>query len=230
MRDPTPNIPAKDYLLVAPLAGSVLALSWEIGSFTPIGSSAFGYYSVAEHLAFALQALPHGFLTVLFFVALYSMGSFDGSRRSADSFRSKLRFLATTLGVYSAGLVIIIAFIKYYFASAAPTPYFLLVAGFLGAALLNIARMVDTSKDQVRYAVILWVALYATFLAFCVGIEQTRLRIADGQVSEIETDIGKRSLIVLRANATALIGVDRSSGSFVELKGDRIKERSWILK
>ena len=35
------------------IVGSALAISWEIGSFVPIGGSAFGTFSLTEHIASA---------------------------------------------------------------------------------------------------------------------------------------------------------------------------------
>jgi hypothetical protein len=48
----------KDALIVIPFLASALALTWEVGYFARIGGGAFGLFSIAEHLTFALQALP----------------------------------------------------------------------------------------------------------------------------------------------------------------------------
>jgi hypothetical protein len=48
----------KDALIVIPFLASALALTWEVGYFTRIKGGAFGLFSIAEHLTFALQALP----------------------------------------------------------------------------------------------------------------------------------------------------------------------------
>jgi hypothetical protein len=43
----------KDFIIYIPLVQSALAVSWEIGSFVPIGGSAFGTFSLTEHIASA---------------------------------------------------------------------------------------------------------------------------------------------------------------------------------
>jgi hypothetical protein len=48
----------KDALIVIPFLASALALTWEVGYFARIKGGAFGLFSIAEHLTFALQALP----------------------------------------------------------------------------------------------------------------------------------------------------------------------------
>ena len=48
----------KDALIVIPFLASALALTWEVGYFARIRGGAFGLFSIAEHLTFALQALP----------------------------------------------------------------------------------------------------------------------------------------------------------------------------
>jgi hypothetical protein len=60
VESPKPSsIQVKDYIVVVPTLGTALAISWEVGSFLPIGGIAFGAFSLTEHLVFALQALPH---------------------------------------------------------------------------------------------------------------------------------------------------------------------------
>jgi hypothetical protein len=45
------------------ITGSALALCWEVGSFLPAGGAALSYFSITEHIAFAVPALPFALLT-----------------------------------------------------------------------------------------------------------------------------------------------------------------------
>jgi hypothetical protein len=54
----TNNWTLKDGLVVVPFLASGLAMTWEVGFFLRIKGGAFGLFSVAEHVTFALQALP----------------------------------------------------------------------------------------------------------------------------------------------------------------------------
>src|SRR5471030_1842171 len=46
------------YVISVPFLASALALTWEIGFFARIRGGSFGLFTLAEHLTFALQALP----------------------------------------------------------------------------------------------------------------------------------------------------------------------------
>jgi hypothetical protein len=49
----------KDAALFLPLLGSLLAITYEIGSFWPLGGAAsFGLFSLSEHLLWAFPAIP----------------------------------------------------------------------------------------------------------------------------------------------------------------------------
>jgi len=48
----------KDVLIAIPFFASALALTWEVGFFSVIKGGSFGIFSIAEHITFALQALP----------------------------------------------------------------------------------------------------------------------------------------------------------------------------
>lgn len=58
MTSGTDGFPVKELLVFVPAAGSALALSWEVGSFLPIGGGSFMLFTLTEHLLFAVQALP----------------------------------------------------------------------------------------------------------------------------------------------------------------------------
>src|SRR6266478_1290226 len=55
--------------LVGPLVASSLAIFYDVGFFFGIGTGYFSFFSLAEHLVFALQALPIALLLALAFVA-----------------------------------------------------------------------------------------------------------------------------------------------------------------
>src|SRR3979409_2359319 len=56
----------KDALIVIPFLASAVALTWEVGFFLTIKGSAFGLFTISEHITFALQALPLAMLAAIF--------------------------------------------------------------------------------------------------------------------------------------------------------------------
>ena len=58
----------KDAMVAIPFLASGLALTWEVGFFLRIKGSAFGLFSITEHITFALQALPFAMVAAAIFV------------------------------------------------------------------------------------------------------------------------------------------------------------------
>jgi len=52
------EVDLKDALLIVPLASSCLAITWEVGYFWSLKGGSFGLFTLAEHITFAVQALP----------------------------------------------------------------------------------------------------------------------------------------------------------------------------
>jgi hypothetical protein len=226
MEDPKLSAPLalKDYFVFVPLAGSALAISWEIGSFYPISGAAFGAFSLAEHLAFALQAFPLGYVIALGASILYSVGTL---RRARASFRSKARIkrlsvvllLGLSLGASAAlGLAL-----GMWDSGAHTIPYIT----FVSLCLVSLVLLLLLASDLPPYTTSAWLLLLAFFLAFSLGVDSTRIAIEKAPISVIETDTGKLEIRVLRANPSAIVGYDPTSSYFVLLKGDRVKQRAW---
>jgi hypothetical protein len=215
----------KDFVIYVPLFGSALAISWEIGSFVPIGGSAFGTFSLTEHIAFALQALPLAFVFATMPMALYSLGSFERLQKSL-SFRSLRTYLASAtfvLGLIAAAWLGLFLAWRFVLPAGTPQPYYFLAITAGGAVMLYMLPALAT-RMTTR---LMWLGLFLTFAAYGAGVDQTRARLHNGEVSEVETNSGKLSLIVLRANSSATFGLDPATQRFVFIKGDRVKERSW---
>lgn len=87
MADQQNGFGLRDALLAIPITGSAFAMAWEVGYFLPIGSAAFSFFSITEHLGFAVRALPLAlvFASLILFVVMF---------RSADRRRVLARYLA----------------------------------------------------------------------------------------------------------------------------------------
>ena len=75
----TKQVELKDVAVIVPLIGSTLAISFEVGSFTPIIEGSFSLFSITEHIGFALSVLPIAIAlsaivvpSALFFVGLWN--------------------------------------------------------------------------------------------------------------------------------------------------------------
>ncbi|WFT95081.1 hypothetical protein QA633_43715 [Bradyrhizobium barranii] len=221
------DLPYKDFVVVAPLCGSLLAIAWEIGSFQPVGLIAFGSFSLAEHLTFALPALPVAFACFLLPMTMMTIGTIGRLRRSLRLRSTTSRLVAAA--IFSAGLSISgLAGVE----TAALTvkgsiPWVLSLAVSFFGPVLVIVLLSDLSTNAGRYISLCWIVIYASFLAFAIGQAQCVALLKDGAPTEIETEAGKLKLTVFRASASALIGVEPGTKHVVLIKGDRIRERRW---
>ena len=71
------QVTIKDWIVMLPLAGSILALTYDVGFFYGIGLPYFTLFSLSEHILFALQVLPQAitaFLIVPIGVMSYRLG------------------------------------------------------------------------------------------------------------------------------------------------------------
>lgn len=222
------DIPYKDFVVVAPLCGSLLAIAWEIGSFEPIGIGAFGNFTLAEHLAFALPALPVAFASSLMLITLVTVGTIGRLRRSFRVRTKRTRLVAAlfAVGLSISGFAGIVSAVLT-FEVAPIIPWTLALAVCLFGPVLVIVVLSNPSTGTGRYVSLCWIALYSTFLAYAVGQTQSVGLLRKGVPAEVETEAGRLKLVVFRASASALIGIEPGTKHVVLIKGDRIKERRW---
>jgi hypothetical protein len=103
----------KELLVLLPVFGSALAITFDVGFFYGLGISYFTLFSLSEHIVFALEALPFGLLAALIlpctFLALSLSSRFE--RRfyeSADNERidkatRRMRKLLLAISGFSIG-------------------------------------------------------------------------------------------------------------------------------
>jgi hypothetical protein len=100
----------KDMVIAIPLFGSGLALAWEVGYFLRIRGGAFNMFSVAEHLSFALQALPFAILAVAFGAVVFFRG-FIPRVPETTSIKARLKSIAPLLLI--ALLIMIVTYLNH---------------------------------------------------------------------------------------------------------------------
>ena len=107
--DAAPNLASKEWLLLVPLLGSGLAVTYDAGYFAGIGLHFFTFFSLSEHIVFALGILP---LAII------------GAAASAAIFAHQLRLRAVrtsgeslVLVVLGFGMIVLVALLATYVAS-----------------------------------------------------------------------------------------------------------------
>src|SRR4051794_17340419 len=105
------DVGLKDALVVIPLLASSLAITWEVGYFSRLGGGSFALFSLTEHIAFAVQALPLAIAVALMGalgMTAVGVGKFDirgGALRVLNyrGLRAALLLLAAIIGLGAAG-------------------------------------------------------------------------------------------------------------------------------
>jgi hypothetical protein len=122
----------KEALVLVPLLGSAIAITYDVGYFTGIDISFFSIFSISEHINFALQALPSAVLMAIGIAALaYTQPKFYRAKKpSYVSARPFLLFLVFA-EVASLALFIVAVWTKLFITISAASVLAFLTANFL---------------------------------------------------------------------------------------------------
>jgi hypothetical protein len=221
----------KDVLVALPLIGSAIALSWEIGSFIPIGFGPYGLFSLSEHLLFATQALPIGLLVAaLIPVLIVCVNKPVRWRRPASPPKVRAR---TGIIIVATIFLFIAAFVAYMALDARSTA---MMVFSMAVAALGITYGIYPP------ALILWprqlfitVAAFALALAMAIGCDQMRGRLnfaiwvakSDAGLLHMALESGSKEVELLRSGERGLLVYERASKQFIFLKWDSVKTLEW---
>jgi hypothetical protein len=220
LEDDKIDFPLKEALLVLPLFASALAVSFEIGSFIPISSAAFSYFSLAEHLSFATSGLPIAIMlsssSAIYWMLLPIMADRLARRKRTISAAGFIRLIVFVLGaVWTVGGV--------YFRFASFTLMGVAVMAGCAATFLPVHKM---SRSAAAVAI----ASFALILAIELGVDTTRTTLNDlnpTPAATVEFNDKFAKLIVLRSGEKGVLFYDPKLGTFSFEKWDEIKKIDW---
>jgi hypothetical protein len=214
----------KDLMVMIPLLGSGLAITYEIGSFYPLGSSAFGLFSLSEHLLWALAAFPivlillgSGVMTYW----LYSIEKFRGSlrKRRPDEGRRRKRNNKLTFIAFVAGGVICL-WLGWKDRSA-----FFIALGMLAFGAAS-TTFLPSGRRTRPYALMLMVA-FAFMIAGAVGFDQTRNKLLSRCAAEFAFKDGIKSAVLVRSGERGALLYDPVRNRFTFDKWEDLKSIDW---
>jgi len=216
-----PESNLKDALIFVPFVASAFAVSYEIGTFIPLGR-AFALFSLTEHLLFAFEAVPIAVaLAVLLFIASAITGPIWEVLRQKDSGRKlRLRFrwligwlLLVALAEIALGLTerraihIALGFALLVFAGGAASPQRILFRSRISIPLaISLALLVTMALGFDRIRTILNISLPADFI---IG----------GNI---------KKAVYVRSGERGLLIFDQTLNEFSFEKWDEVKKISWI--
>lgn len=208
----------KDFLVLVPVFGTLLAALYEVGYFYGVGISYFTLFSLSEHIVFALTALPFALVLALTFPTgyiSYRMGYVTAakatppippapiSNEEVTKFRATLnayqkRVLNRLMAFGALGLIMSLGalWLKLYIMAA--------ICGCLGVvAVLHAGFSEVVSADKALLTGYFFAALLVAFvsgLEAAKWIDQTTkassvVRMADGELAGLILRSGERGLL-----------------------------------
>jgi hypothetical protein len=63
LKSALPQLQVKDWIVAVPLLASCIAITYELGSFSPLSSESFALFSLSDHVLWAIEVLPVAFAT-----------------------------------------------------------------------------------------------------------------------------------------------------------------------
>jgi hypothetical protein len=219
----------KDAMVAIPFLASGLALTWEVGFFLRIKGSAFGLFSITEHITFALQALPFAMVAAVIFVGcavyyeVFSITVGPNLRRMPIEQINALnrRWLAAVVVV-----CILCAVGSRFMPFRSVT---ILVACALYASIYGLVVLTPTVLSRKMTTTI--AMLFSMFIfTFAVGIDiaQNELE-SDRPLNVIETGRGYFSVRILRTGDKGVLYFDPKKESFGLLRWDDVKSIDWSI-
>jgi hypothetical protein len=232
------QIETKDILVSIPLVGSAMAVTWEIGSFVPIGWGPFGLFTLSEHLLFAMQALPIGLL-IAAVIPVLVMGVRNIGRPRPSVRFSSLMSRSTKLRVgIAVGTVLffILAGVLAYMAVDARSIVLMVMAS--GVATLGLVFGLYPPA-LVLWPKLLFVTVFAFALAFSMALGCDMMRgtlsyvdraARDADLIHIIIDGVGKDVELLRSGERGLLVYEHASRKFSFVKWDTVKGLEWARR
>lgn len=230
----------KDGFLIVPLFATTLAICYDVGFFYGLNIAFFTFFSLTEHIVFALQAIPFALPTafsVFGLIAISWYGVQKTKREVAEitertktmppeelqTLLSKIRRKAKLIeaadpfmqGVFTVAVVYLIG-IKYY------TAAILTVVGMFVAKLIYPIEKLE--QPNAKWTLIAFAVVAILVLAFAVGVERANLLVAGTKATERISVKGQEyEGLIVRGGERGLLFVDFQTKKPTFLRWDDIK-------
>ncbi|MEA2818517.1 MAG: hypothetical protein QOJ86_521 [Bradyrhizobium sp.] len=235
--------PVKELLVFVPAAGSAMALSWEVGSFLPIGGGSFMLFTLTEHLMFAVQALPATLVVASMLVLPFALtGSLDriadvalkkieGPAVPSDADPvaavavlrvkiSRLRRGMTALRLAAVALGLLVSFWGFHVRSAAIIVF---GSGIAGAAILW-----DASPISKQVPLLSWLLIFSFGVAMAFGADYSRLVLNnDRNIVDVKVRQETKKAVLVRSGERGVLLFEPLTGKFSVEKWDAIQGLNW---
>jgi hypothetical protein len=210
----------KEYFVAAPLLGSALAVTFDVGYFSGIDINLFSIFTISEHLVFALEALPLG--------VVLAIGAFIAIRFNEQIDRIVEEKL-DSLKLWSLLVWVLILLIF--------TCGFLIIAydyGFLQTCLVVMAAGALHAIWQFRppklLSILFWNGVIVFGLAYSLGYDISRDYVRSSNPDQvIQTQDVETNVLLIRSGDKGVLFYNPKNKSIELMRWDAIKKiaRPW---
>lgn len=209
----------KDVVVLIPLFGSLLAMTWEVGQFIPIDG--FRQFSLSEHLLSAVAALPFAIIAAV--VLIVALTFFPSSEELAQHFFGRTSKPMIRRDLLIGGVIIALAGI----------------AGIVAGVILRAAAIIGGGIFAVGLAALFFRPNPVIVYAFCfvcsllvtmgLAIDNMRgyLNSRPDAVSTIYTKTAAYRGKVIMGGERGLLFFRPEQNDFVFLREDEIQRIEW---
>jgi hypothetical protein len=195
----------KDAAVLAPLFATSVAISWEVGLFYVTGG--FYYFSLSEHLVYAVSALP----LALFFAAVFLLVTITFVPM-IDRFIGGRRGFAVLLFVIGIALAI------WAYPTASVFNFTIGMLACLGSIIIGSTDLRRTDPQSLVFLAILGAALpFATGVDLQVEAEKAAAR---GNVEMIKLKSGELRGTIMMAGERGLLVYQPSKETYIFIRSD----------
>jgi hypothetical protein len=217
----------KDMLIAIPFFASGLALTWEVGFFFVIKGGSFGIFTIAEHITFALQALPVAFVLAIAIVGM--MAEHHRVPRLVYMPPKQRRRLAQGMLVFSLIMNVFMGVLIYRYARSATVLLPLWIISGFTVVLLPTPELI---KRRIMSVIFGFTLSFATAFGFGVDIARYELwsqlplnKITIGEKGkDAETEVAAR---IIRSGERGVLYYDPKLAQFGLVPWDSIKRIDW---
>ena len=209
----------KNAFIVVPVFATSLAICFDVGYFAGIGLTFFSFFSLTEHIVFALQAIPFALpvtVLIMYFIGsgwfIFWYGQRDAVRRQYKITASAILTVVLSVG-FGVGLFF---YFGWYTAS-----FIMAVAGLLALCINPLVRLL---ADDRRYVLIVLTVVFAWLAAGLLGYELSERRAASPKQTEKLVLEGKEMPgKLIRGGERGVLFIPSDTKRVIFLRWDAIK-------
>lgn len=223
------------FLPAIPLAGTALAVVFDVGYFWGIGIDFFTFFSLTEHIIFALEALPIAIAIVVVAIIVDALppnkarkareqtvdGSLDRAVERIFALKAQLERSRVRLRWVHIGLFVTGGLALWYFAHTGAWRTFVVASAMLLTTLLSIiapSRWYSSSHASLSFVAVLCTLLIGEFLGAMFATGKTT------SYSVMLKSDEARPLNVSRSGERGVLVVDPATTQVEFIKWDDIKQ------